>query len=100
MARRSKAPTQELFVPAATAMPLAERMRPRALDEIVGQQRLVAPGRALRRAVESGHLHSMILWGRSEEHTSELQSLMRISYAVFCLKKKKTKKQQKYNQHK
>src|SRR3546814_9054755 len=28
-------------------------------------------------------------WGRSEEHTSELQSLMRISYAVFCLKKKK-----------
>src|SRR3546814_5314735 len=31
--------------------------------------------------------------GRSEEHTSELQSLMRISYAVFCLKKKKDKKQ-------
>src|SRR3546814_8170493 len=30
---------------------------------------------------------------RSEEHTSELQSLMRISYAVFCLKKKKNKKQ-------
>src|SRR3546814_8871734 len=38
---------------------------------------------------------------RSEEHTSELQSLMRISYAVFCLKKKKTQqnnKQFKYNQ--
>src|SRR3546814_7259291 len=32
--------------------------------------------------------------GRSEEHTSELQSLMRISYAVFCLKKKQKKKQQ------
>src|SRR3546814_8199816 len=32
------------------------------------------------------------LVGRSEEHTSELQSLMRISYAVFCLKKKKKKK--------
>src|SRR3546814_6808554 len=32
------------------------------------------------------------LQSRSEEHTSELQSLMRISYAVFCLKKKKTKK--------
>src|SRR3546814_1943985 len=32
---------------------------------------------------------------RSEEHTSELQSLMRISYAVFCLKKKNTKKRQK-----
>src|SRR3546814_4466304 len=34
------------------------------------------------------------LSGRSEEHTSELQSLMRISYAVFCLKKKKTKNKQ------
>src|SRR3546814_2776595 len=33
--------------------------------------------------------------GRSEEHTSELQSLMRISYAVFCLKKKKQKKNKK-----
>src|SRR3546814_3190553 len=33
------------------------------------------------------------LVGRSEEHTSELQSLMRISYAVFCLKKKKQRKQ-------
>src|SRR3546814_3895752 len=33
---------------------------------------------------------------RSEEHTSELQSLMRISYAVFCLKKKNTKKNAKY----
>src|SRR3546814_2425055 len=35
---------------------------------------------------------------RSEEHTSELQSLMRISYAVFCLKKKNDKKQQNYIQ--
>src|SRR3546814_1455202 len=35
------------------------------------------------------------LQGRSEEHTSELQSLMRISYAVFCLKKKKTKRTKK-----
>src|SRR3546814_3646807 len=34
---------------------------------------------------------------RSEEHTSELQSLMRISYAVFCLKKKKIKKQHKHS---
>src|SRR3546814_6634892 len=37
------------------------------------------------------HRHETLHW-RSEEHTSELQSLMRISYAVFCLKKKKTKK--------
>src|SRR3546814_6250761 len=37
--------------------------------------------------------YGTVVAGRSEEHTSELQSLMRISYAVFCLKKKKT------NQH-
>src|SRR3546814_7482646 len=36
---------------------------------------------------------------RSEEHTSELQSLMRISYAVFCLKKKKKKRKKKYKNH-
>src|SRR3546814_4061208 len=36
---------------------------------------------------------------RSEEHTSELQSLMRISYAVFCLKKKKKKKRNNYTIH-
>src|SRR3546814_10428332 len=39
------------------------------------------------------------LEARSEEHTSELQSLMRISYAVFCLKKKKIKYQQQYRQN-
>ncbi len=43
--------------------PLAERMRPRTLDEMVGQRRLLAPDSALRRAVASGHVHSMILWG-------------------------------------
>jgi putative ATPase len=43
--------------------PLAERMRPRTLDEMVGQRRLLARGSALRRAVESGRVHSMVLWG-------------------------------------
>ena len=38
-------------------------MRPRQLDDMVGQRRLLAPGTALRRAVEGGHVHSMILWG-------------------------------------
>src|SRR3546814_745827 len=41
----------------------------------------------------AGHLRAVEVQARSEEHTSELQSLMRISYAVFCLKKKK---QQRY----
>ncbi len=43
--------------------PLAARMRPRTLAEFVGQDRLLAPGSALRRAVEEGHVHSMILHG-------------------------------------
>ncbi|MBS0591513.1 MAG: replication-associated recombination protein A [Proteobacteria bacterium] len=38
-------------------------MRPRSLDEIVGQARLLGPGTALRRAIEAGHVHSMVLWG-------------------------------------
>lgn len=43
--------------------PLAERMRPRTLDEMVGQRRLLAPGSALRQSIEAGHVHSMVLWG-------------------------------------
>lgn len=43
--------------------PLAARMRPRSLDEYVGQAHLVGPGKPLRKAVEQGQLHSMILWG-------------------------------------
>ncbi len=43
--------------------PLAARMRPRTIDEFVGQQRLLAAGSALRRAIESGRPHSMILHG-------------------------------------
>jgi putative ATPase len=43
--------------------PLAARMRPRNLDEFVGQEQIVGPGRALRRAIESDQAPSMILWG-------------------------------------
>jgi putative ATPase len=43
--------------------PLADRLRPQTLDEYVGQAHLLAPGAPLRRALESGHPHSMILWG-------------------------------------
>jgi putative ATPase len=45
------------------ARPLAARMRPRTLDEVVGQEHLLGPGRALRRSIESDHVASMILWG-------------------------------------
>ncbi|MFQ6090569.1 MAG: replication-associated recombination protein A, partial [Candidatus Bipolaricaulia bacterium] len=43
--------------------PLAERLRPRTLKEFVGQEKLVGPGRALRKLIESGELRSLILWG-------------------------------------
>jgi putative ATPase len=49
--------------PAPPDAPLATRMRPRSLDEFVGQERLLAPGSALRRAVEGDRPHSMILHG-------------------------------------
>ncbi|WP_158752886.1 replication-associated recombination protein A [Dyella sp. S184] len=52
-----------LFAESDALKPLAERMRPRSLDEIVGQQRLVGPDKALRRALEAGKIHSMVLWG-------------------------------------
>ena len=64
MSRRSASgASATLFSPPAGMKPLAERMRPRTLDEIVGQARLLGPGTALRRAIEAGHLHSMVLWG-------------------------------------
>ena len=43
--------------------PLAERMRPRTLDDYVGQQHLVGPGAVLRRMIEGGRISSFILWG-------------------------------------
>ena len=43
--------------------PLADRMRPQMLDEVSGQTHLLGEGKPLRRALDAGHLHSMILWG-------------------------------------
>jgi putative ATPase len=67
VARRSSTSSNDapdlLTVDRDALRPLAERMRPRMLDEMVGQRRLLAPGSALRRAIEAGHVHSMILWG-------------------------------------
>src|SRR3546814_5340119 len=63
------------------------------LDRRTGQRRWVAaancrPGSSTRWHRDSRGLYRTTTLRRSEEHTSELQSLMRISYAVFCLKKK------------
>src|SRR5919201_629235 len=60
----------------APAGPLANRMRPRTLDEVVGQEHLLGPGRVLRAALEGGELHSMILWGPPGSGKTTLASLM------------------------
>jgi putative ATPase len=56
--------------------PLADRIRPRSLDEVVGQQHLIGPGKVLRRALEEGRLHSMILWGPPGTGKTTLAFLM------------------------
>jgi putative ATPase len=56
--------------------PLAMRMRPRKLDEYIGQAHLVGPGKPLRRAIEQGTLHSMILWGPPGTGKTTLAYLM------------------------
>ncbi|HEX5632736.1 MAG TPA: replication-associated recombination protein A [Gemmatimonadales bacterium] len=60
---RRRDPEESLFVAARDQRPLAARMRPRSLDEVAGQQHVVAPGTAFRAAVERGETGSLILWG-------------------------------------
>ncbi|HEV8617315.1 MAG TPA: replication-associated recombination protein A [Methylomirabilota bacterium] len=62
--------------PPPPAGPLADRMRPRSLDEMVGQEHLLGPGRVLRTALERGELHSMILWGPPGSGKTTVASLM------------------------
>ena len=63
--------------PAAGAdAPLAERLRPRTLDEVIGQQHLLGPAKPLRAAFESGQPHSMILWGPPGVGKTTLARLM------------------------
>ena len=53
----------DLFLAEKAFQPLADRMRPRQLDQVYGQAHLLAPGKPLRQAIESNRLHSMIFWG-------------------------------------
>ena len=53
-----------LFDSAAdAARPLADRMRPRSIDEFIGQEHILGPGKPLRTAIEAGRAHSMVFWG-------------------------------------
>jgi putative ATPase len=69
----------DLFAASSIAhagVPLAERLRPRTIDEVVGQRDLLAPGKPLAVAFASGKLHSMILWGPPGVGKTTLARLM------------------------
>ncbi len=63
MTTRGETGEQSLFTPPASAQPLAARMRPRTLEEVVGQRHLLDLGKPLREAIERGAVGSMVFWG-------------------------------------
>jgi putative ATPase len=65
-----------LFGAPAPAAPLAEALRPKTLNEVIGQSHLLGPGKPLRLAFESGKPHSMILWGPPGVGKTTLARLM------------------------
>jgi putative ATPase len=66
----------DLFESDPVYQPLADRLRPQTLDEVVGQAHLIGPGKPLRVAYESGKLHSFILWGPPGVGKTTLARLM------------------------
>jgi len=66
----------DLFTVANPAAPLAERLRPRTVGEVIGQRHLLAPGKPLAVAFATGKPHSMILWGPPGVGKTTLARLM------------------------
>jgi len=66
----------DLFATAQPRAPLADALRPKSLDEVVGQQHLIGPGKPLRLAFESKKPHSMILWGPPGSGKTTIARLM------------------------
>ncbi|MDO9052338.1 MAG: replication-associated recombination protein A [Gallionella sp.] len=76
----------DLFAAAQPDAPLAERLRPKHIDEVIGQSHLLGEGRPLRLAFQSGKLHSMILWGPPGVGKTTLARLMASAFdAEFML---------------
>ncbi len=63
MPRKTVTAAPSLLPESVALQPLAERMRPQRLEQMVGQRRLLAPEAPLRQALQAGRVHSMVLWG-------------------------------------
>src|SRR5919109_1971089 len=68
------------------SQPLAERMRPKSLDEFVGQEHLLAPGKLLKAMVDANELHSLILWGPPGSGKTTLAQILANSAGATCVR--------------
>ena len=78
----SSMPTVSETIPDETLRPLADRMRPKTIDEVVGQKKLIGPGQPLRVAFDTKRPHSMILWGPPGVGKTTLARLMADAFGL------------------